>query len=475
MDNKTEEIINTEDVIDAKKSGNIEKPIEHANKVTSGKMFAMATGSAVVLVLLITGVITVVHHRNQDTSTHDRPQQGESLATNTGPQGTHVPAPSGTPDPGQHSCASDNNSDRYYRTDRSLIINSSDPLKLSVGVEYKGEYQSLDGGATWKKLLTSYPWKYTCFPEPFSAHQSPSDPKTFYLSASGDGLLKTTDGGATWKNTYSSTMYPRSEEFVIDPTNTNIIYATAENIVGSDNPNDNSNLKNGLVYKSTDAGTTWTELTTPLAAGASATNIVISKTDPKHIIAFTLLAHITQTVGRQVDTSGQLGILESKDAGLTWQSIHSVPTAYEAVVNAFSSQTNPNNIYIASFTSSGVQQKGFFTTDFGKSWAASNAMEFVAYDPYDATGNHALAFGVANGATPQLYETTNAGMTWKASVKMPAEITDAGDRKTLLSSIQWDPKDKNTLYLSGAGATVWKSTDNGITWKALLSLVTLPN
>ncbi len=473
MEDKTEESTNLEEGIASEKNGDIQHPADHTKKGPSRKMYAIAAGSAVALVLLVAGGITVVHHSTQDTSAHDGPQQGGSLASNTSPQGTHVPA-SATPDPGQHSCVSDS-SDRYYRTDRSLIINSSDPLNLAVGVEYKGEYQSLDGGVTWKQLLTTYPWKYTCFPEPFSAHQSPSDPKTFYLSASGDGLLKTTDGGVTWKNTYSSTMYPRSEEFIIDPTNTNIIYATAENIVGSDNPNDNSNLKNGLVYKSTDAGTTWTELTTPLAAGASATNIILSKSDPKHLIAFTLLAHITTTVGRQVDTSGQLGILESKDAGLTWQSVHSVPTEYEAVANAFSSSTNPNNIYILPFTATGVQQKGFFSTDFGKTWTASNPMEFVAYDPYDTTGNHALAFGVANGTTPQLYETTNAGKTWKASVKMPVEITDAGDHKTLLSSIQWDPKDKNTLYLSGAGAGVWKSTDNGTTWKTLLSLATLPN
>jgi photosystem II stability/assembly factor-like uncharacterized protein len=357
-----------------------------------------------------------------------------------------------------------------------LVIDAANPQKLSVGVEYKGEYQSQDGGATWKKLLSDYPWKYTCFPEPFTAHASPGNPETIYLSASGDGILKTADGGVTWKNTYTSAMYPRSEELAFDPSNSNTLYATAENVQGSSNPNDNSNVTKGLVYRSVDAGATWTELTTPLASGASATNIIVSKADPKHVIAFSLLAHISTDVGRQVDTSGQLGILESKDAGATWQGIHSIPDGYEATANAFSSSTNPNNMYVLPFTASGVQQKGFFSTDFAKTWTASSPMQYVAYDPYDATGNHALGFSVAMGSsTPQLYETTDAGKTWKESMKLPEEISDITAHKTLLSSIQWDPKDKNTLYLSGAGSMVWKSTDFGANWKVLLSLAKLPN
>ena len=374
--------------------------------------------------------------------------------------------------------------DRYYRTDRSLVVDPKNSNNLFVGVEYKGAYQSTDGGTTWKQTMKDIQWPNYCFPEPFYAAISPADSKTMYLTANGSGIIKTSNSGASWKLLYNSNMFPRTEEFSFDPTNAQIIYATAENSRNaSTNPQDISNVTKGLVYKSTDGGTTWTELTTPLAADAGNDAIVVSKDDPKHILAFTLLLKYanttstsTQANGRQPDLSGQLGILESKDAGKTWTSLHTIPSDYEAVVYAYHSESNPKNIYVTPFSASSTQPKGFASTDFGQTWTASTYMNYVAYDPFDASGNHAIGFSsqVPPDAAGHLFETNDAGRTWHAYGSLPAEITNMNDHKTLISNIQWDGKAPNTIYMSGASALVWRSTDSGKTWTNLLSLSKLP-
>jgi photosystem II stability/assembly factor-like uncharacterized protein len=203
--------------------------------------------------------------------------------------------------------------------------------------------------------------------------------------------------------------------------------------------------------------------------------VIVSKTDPSHLLAFTILVNYAQG-SRQADTTSQLGILESKDAGKTWSALHTIPAGYDAVTIAFYSSANPKNIYVTPFSMPPSPTKGFFSTDFGQSWTASKNMTYVGYDPYDPTGRHALGFSneQSPGAAAQLYVTNDAGKTWFPLVKLPAEITDFTVHKTLVSNMQWDPKDPHTLYLSAASAYVWKSSDDGKTWKVLLSLNKIP-
>ena len=56
------------------------------------------------------------------------------------------------------NCTAKSDAD-YYRTDRSFVIDPNNSQNLFVGVEFKGAYQSTNGGTTWKQVLKDYKWK----------------------------------------------------------------------------------------------------------------------------------------------------------------------------------------------------------------------------------------------------------------------------------------------------------------------------
>ncbi|APG65353.1 glycosyl hydrolase [Tenacibaculum todarodis] len=121
----------------------------------------------------------------------------------------------------------------------------------------RGVYKSIDGGENWKRVL-------------FSDENSgaidliidPNNPRILYattwdvrrtpysLSSGGKGsaMFKSTDGGETWTNISANKGLPKGvwgiSGVTVSPVNSDIVYALIEN-------------KKGGVYKSTDAGKTW--------------------------------------------------------------------------------------------------------------------------------------------------------------------------------------------------------------------------
>lgn len=366
--------------------------------------------------------------------------------------------------------------DRFYRTDRSLAIDPRDPKHLFVAIEYKGAYQSFDSGKTWQPTLQNFQWYTGCFPEPFKAMISPIDSKTIYLSANGSGIVKTSDGGKTWKKLYQTWQYGRSEDFEFDPTNAHVIYAATEDIKNAPNPNDNSPVTKGLVYKSSDDGTTWTELPTGLMEGTGNNGIVVSRTNPSHILSFTLTVHF-HPGGRQIDTSNQMGILESSDTGNSWTALHTIPAGYDATGFMAYSPLVTDNIYVTSFTAPGTPEVDYSSLDFGNTWKASNTvMSYVFYDSSDATGLHMLGINSQPNVNTanKFFESSDGGRSWQPTINFPAEVINSGDHKTLISDIKWDPANPSIIYASAASGFVWKSTDSGQTWQKILSYDSLP-
>jgi photosystem II stability/assembly factor-like uncharacterized protein len=176
-----------------------------------------------------------------------------------------------------------------------------------------GVYKSEDGGRSFRKVGLEK-----------SEHIGrividPRDSKVVYVAAQGPlwgpggdrGLFKTTDGGKTWKNILNISENTGVTDVVIDPSNPDIVYAAAWQ-----RRRHYFTLINGgpesAIYKSTDAGATWTKLRGGLPAGEMGrVGLAVSPVDPSVVYA---------TVEAEAEGSG---IYRSKDRGATWEKMNS--------------------------------------------------------------------------------------------------------------------------------------------------------
>ena len=165
-------------------------------------------------------------------------------------------------------------SDRFLRTSSvgAVAVSESNPDVIYVGmgeVELRGNiiqgdgvYKSTDGGRTWahaglEKTMTIGRIRI-----------HPSNPETVYVAALGDpygrnperGVFKTTDGGKTWSRKLFRDENTGAVDLSMDPKNPDVLYAGLWEVSRTPHSLSSGGPGSGL-FKSTDGGETWTELT----------------------------------------------------------------------------------------------------------------------------------------------------------------------------------------------------------------------
>jgi photosystem II stability/assembly factor-like uncharacterized protein len=393
------------------------------------------------------------------------------------------------------------NEHEWYRTDHTLVVDYKDPNILYVSVEYRGIFKSIDGGKTWvqktkgiKVYARADDTAKGCYGEYPVIRMDPKNNKHLVIGLSGGGggfldattpnsqvggVYQTYDGGESWQLMINNKMNIYVTDVAIDPSNPeNVYYGTASN-PASWGGSDQSKLyvTSGLIYHTANSGKSWVELPTGIGKNSSASAIMINPANGKEIVAPTFSAVRQSADGSGTglstgkNTSGaQLGILRTNDGGKTWSS--SQLPGSPPIINGYFSERNFKNMFFVAFGTG--QPVGYVSQDAGKTFKTTNFMDVVAYDPHDSQGFHAVGYSTTAG-TPtmpnlNLLHSTNGGLTWKAGGTLPKEITNLNDHKVRPSKIVWHPTDKNTLYMSGAGGHVWKTTDLGQSWTTLLNL-----
>ena len=174
-----------------------------------------------------------------------------------------------------------------------------------------GVFKSTDGGKTWSKPML-----------PKTQHIGrividPRDPDVVYVAAMGPlwapggerGVFKTTDGGATWTNTKSLSEHTGFIDLVMDPSNPDVLYAASyqrERRAYGFLP---SGPESGI-WKTTDAGKTWTRLTKGLPEGdLGRIGLAVCRSRPNTVYA---------TVHAKGTTNG---FYRSDDAGANWRQL----------------------------------------------------------------------------------------------------------------------------------------------------------
>ncbi|HEX2662123.1 MAG TPA: hypothetical protein VHM93_04760 [Candidatus Acidoferrum sp.] len=290
------------------------------------------------------------------------------------------------------------------------------------------------------------------------AHQ----PNVFYMAAVNGGVWKTSDFGNTWNPIFDDQPTGSVGALAVAPSDPNVIY------VGSGEGLQRPDLATGDgVYKSTDAGKTWTHLGLRDAQQIAA--IVVDAKDPNRLFVAAL--------GHPYGPNAERGVFRSTDGGQTFQKVLYKDENTGAADLAFD-PSNPQTIYAtlwaarvapweirsgASFVTAG---SGVFkSTDGGTNWSpltkglpgADEGLSRIgiAVAPSEASRIYASVEANKNGG---VYVSHDAGETWKL-INSDHRI---GGRGPGAMGIAVAPDNPDVVYV--ANTTTWKSTDGGKTF-----------
>ncbi len=191
---------------------------------------------------------------------------------------------------------------------------------LSVG---DGIYRSADAGKTWTHLGLREGEQVSALVV------DPTNPNRLFAAVLGHpygpnaerGIFRSEDGGKTWKKVLYKDERTGGSDVVIDPKNPRVVYASLwEETLGPwEDANSYAGTQGGL-FKSTDGGATWKQLTNGLPGNLVQVNVAIAASDPER-----LYATVSTTVEGAYASGEGLGVYRSDDAGASWRKITDDP------------------------------------------------------------------------------------------------------------------------------------------------------
>ena len=292
----------------------------------------------------------------------------------------------------------------------------------------------------------------------------PSEPATFYLGAVNGGVWKTTDAGATWHSVWDDQPTGSIGAIAVSLSNPDIVY------VGGGEGLQRPDLSTGDgVYKSTDAGKTWTHLE-GLRNGQQIGGLAIDPKDPNRVFV--------AVEGHPFGPNEERGLYRTLDGGKTFKRILFTNDRTGASDVQIDPQ-HPNIVFAGMWQRQEAPwENGSFdgaggglyrSTDGGDTWTKltgnglpDDIMQVnLTISPSDPRRIYS-AIAPVHG-TVGLYRSDDGGDHWvhaPVDDTRPEERIGGGDVPVPLV----DPKDPDTIYI--ASIVTWKSTDAGKTWTA---------
>ena len=297
-----------------------------------------------------------------------------------------------------------------------------------------------------------------------------------------------TNEGTTWKPIFEQAASTSIGDVTVAPSDANIVW------VGTGEANIfRSSMAGSGVYKSTDAGETWTHM--GLAGTHTIARIVIHPTNPDMVFV--------ASSGHEWTYNEDRGVYKTVDGGKTWERVLFI-NEQTGVIDLVMDPADPNTLYAATwqrirkrwndprnepdYTGSGIHK----TTDGGATWTEINAglppahfrgrigldvcrakpevvYAFVDnYEPDSALAGQSDSYGrVRKGGIKgaDLYRSDDKGQSWR-------KVSESNRYKRLCATYGWvfgqirvDPNDENTIYVMGVPLVV--SRDGGKTISTL--------
>jgi photosystem II stability/assembly factor-like uncharacterized protein len=298
----------------------------------------------------------------------------------------------------------------------------------------------------------------------------PSQPNVFYIGQVNGGVWKTDDYGRTWSPIFDDQPTQSIGTIAVAPSDPSILYVAS----GEGLPRPDLSVGDGI-YKSTDAGKTWTHL--GLRGGQQIPALVIDPRNPNRLFAAVL--------GHPYGPNEERGIFRSTDGGRNWQKVlykdENTGGADVAI-----DPSNPDTLYASLWETrqgpwednnefNGTGGGLFKSTDRGTTWkpltnglpkdivqvhiAIAPSSPSRIYITFATTSPSEYGSGKGLG----FYRSNDAGESWRPASDDPRAAAKIGGGDLSIPLV--DPKNPDVVY--STSIVTYRSMDGGKSWVSL--------
>lgn len=320
-----------------------------------------------------------------------------------------------------------------------------------------GIHKSTDGGTTWESKG---------LPDIGSVGKIVLDPNnddTAFVGAMGPlfrnsanrGVYKTINGGDSWQQVLFVSDSTGVVDMAIHPSDGNIVYAASWERIRRPNKRQYGGITSGI-YRTTDGGSNWTELTNGLPSIASQKGRIgmdISQSNPNVLYA------------RYADASGNIqGVYKTTNGGDSWTAVNSSQLTdvgfHWWFGGIFIDPTDENVLYNVDFE---VQK----STNGGTSW--NSVFTNAHVDQHAIAFNASVAGEVLLGNDGGLYYSNNGGSSSVKDLKLPITqfnrmFVDAQNANKIYGGAQ----DNSTSRTQSGGLSDWNIIYGGDGFQTLV-------
>ena len=341
-----------------------------------------------------------------------------------------------------------------------IALHPSNSNIIYAGAADGGVLKSTDGGVNWTVLTDFFPTLSVG-----DVAIDPNNPNTVYAGLGeanlagdnydGNGLYRTTDAGTSWTN-IGLAQVKRIGRVAVHPTNGDIIFVAAAGAQFS------ADTSRG-VYRTTDGGSSWSKVLF-VSDSTSAIDLRINPQNPDTVYA--AMWERLRSPTRRKAGGPTSGIYRSTDMGTSWTELTNGLPSGPSVgrIGIAICKSSPNVLYALYADNIGYLQAVYKTTNGGNSWAQTSGQPpsslyysfgwyFGQIRIHPTNPDIVFVLGVP------LYRTTNGGDSW-------SDVS--GSQHVDHHALEFDPTNHDHIvdgndggvYYSNNGGTVWTKSYN---------------